>query len=221
MDVLEQRMRAAGLPVGVLRARRAALPPAVQELHRQVLETIGRTGRPPAVGALEAVAPSLGVGLPGALDALDQAELLFLARTSRAVLGGVPFAAGPTVHQVTVVGGPTVSANCAIDALGIGAMLGRDTDLVSADPSSGQPVSATGREGRWTWQPAGAVVFVGSSGDGRITDACCPAINFFADEANALHHQRRHGLTCEVLTVPEAAEAAALVFGGLLAGPPP
>ena len=219
MDVIEQRMSAAGLPVGVLRARRALLPPAVQELHRRVLDAVGSTGHPPSPEALEAFARSVGVDLTVALDALQTAELLFLAPTSRAVLGGVPFAAGPTAHQVAVDGGPTVSANCAVDALGIGAMLGRDTDVTSVDPLTGEPVSAAGRDGRWTWDPPDAVVFVGSTGDGRITDACCPAINFFSDEANARDYQRRHHLSGDVLTLPEAAQAGALVFGGLLSGP--
>jgi hypothetical protein len=49
----------------------------------------------------------------------------------------VPFAAGVTAHRVSVANGPTVSANCAVDALGIGAMLGRDTDVRSADSLTG------------------------------------------------------------------------------------
>jgi hypothetical protein len=209
-------MRDAGLPTDTLAARRAALPAAVQELHRRVLTAIATTGSAPAEAALAADAAALGVDLADALDALARAELLFVTPDRRAVLGGVPFAAAPTTHQVRVHGGPTVAANCAVDALGIGVMLGRDTDVASADPLSGEPVTASGRGGQWTWEPAGAVVFVGSSGDGTITDACCPVINFFASEANALDYQRRHGLTGEVLPMPEAAQAGALVFGGLL-----
>ncbi len=133
-------------------------------------------------------AAALGVDLADTLDALARAELLFVTPDRRAVLG-----------------------------IGIGAMLGRDTDVASADPRSGEPVTASGRGGQWAWEPAGAVVFVGSSGEGRITDACCPVINFFASKANPLDYQRSHGLTGEVLAVPEAAQAGALVFGGLLA----
>lgn len=217
-SAVEQRMRDAGLPADTLVARRAALPAAVQELHRRVLTAIAETGEPPAGAVLAADASALGVNLGEALDALAGAQLLFVTLERRGVLGGVPFAAAPTAHQVAVHGGPTVSANCAVDALGIGAMLGRDTDVASADPLSGVPVTASQRAGRWTWEPAGAVVFVGSSGEGNITDACCPVINFFVSEANALHYQRSHGLTGVVLSLPEAAQAGAQVFGGLLAG---
>ncbi len=137
------------------------------------------------------------------------------------VLGGVPFAAAPTAHQVSVHGGPMVSANCAVDAPGIGAMLGRDSDVRSVDPTSGEPVTAAERGGQWTWHPVNAVVFVGSSGDGTITDACCPVINFVANTDSALAYKRRHGLSGEVLSLPEAAQAGALVFSDLLAEPTP
>lgn len=220
-DGVEQMMRDAGLPAGTLTARRAALPLAVQELHRRVLTAIGEAGRPPVGADLAADAAALGVDLRDALGALAAAELLFVTSDRDGVLGGVPFAAAPTAHQVTVRGGPTVSANCAVDALGIGAMLDKDTDVASADPVTGQPVTAAQRGGNWTWEPPGAVVFVGSSGPGTITDSCCPVINFFASEANAHDHQRSLGLTGEVLAMPDAAQAGALVFGGLLTDPTP
>lgn len=216
-DGVERMMRDAGLPAGTLAARRAALPLAVQELHCRVLTAIGEGGRPPAGADLAADVAALGVDLHDALGALAAAELLFVTPDCGGVLGGVPFTAAPTAHQVTVRGGPTVSANCAVDALGIGAMLGRDTDVASADPVTGQPVTAAQRGGHWTWAPPAAVVFVGSSGDGTITDSYCPVINFFASEAKALNHQRSRGLTGEVLPMSDAAQAGALVFGGLLA----
>jgi hypothetical protein len=220
-DAVAQRMRGAGLPASTLAARRAALPVAVQDLHCRALTALAETGRPPSRPGLAADADALGVDLAEALTKLARAELLFLTPDGRGVLGGVPFAAAPTAHRVGVRGGPTVWANCAVDALGIGAMLGRDTDVRSVDPVSGEPVTASGRGGQWTWQPAEAVVFVGSSGNGTITDACCPVINFFVSADNAVHYQRRHGLTGEVLSMPEAALAGALVFGGPLAEPTP
>ena len=132
------------------------------------------------------------------------------------VAGAVPFAATRTAHQVQVADGPTVSANWALDALGIGAMLDRDTDVTSTDPVSGQSVTAVRRGGQWSWAPAGAVVFLGSSGPGRITDTCCPVINFFTDPDNARTYQQRHGLTGAAPTLPDAAESGELLFGGLL-----
>jgi hypothetical protein len=150
MDV-EQRMREAGLPADRLFSRRAGLPGLVQELHRWALRTVADTGQPPADGDLEKRARALGLELHGALAALAAAELLFVDQALSRVQGGVPFAAGVTPHRVSVADGPTVSANCAVDALGVGAMLGRDTDVRSADPLSGEPVTASQRGGEWTW----------------------------------------------------------------------
>ncbi len=219
MSDLEQRMREAGLPQHNLVLRRVALLEPVQELHRWVLRTVADTGQPPADADLEERAYPLGLDLHGALAALAGAELLFVDQARCRVLGGVPFAAGPTPHQVSVAGGPTVSPNCAVDALGIGRMLVRGTDVRSADPVTGEPVTASQRGGGWTWEPPQAVVLVGSSGAGRITDACCPGISSFTSDSDADEYGDRHGLTREVLSMPDAAVAGALVFGGLLAGP--
>ena len=41
-------------------------------------------------------------------------------------------------------------------------------------------------------------------------------INFFTDADNARAYQRQHHLDGDVLTMPEAAAAGAVVFGGLL-----
>ena len=81
---------------------------------------------------------------------------MFLDSTGERVTGGVPCAATRTVHQVRITGGPVVSANCAVAALGIGAMLDRDTDARSTDPHTGNTITGSAA-GRWTWQPAGAV----------------------------------------------------------------
>lgn len=213
------RLNAAGLPVDILLARRAALPITLQQLHRRILHAIATTGAPPTSAQLAGWSAELGIVLPPALCALTDAELVFLNEGAATVTGGVPFAAdNVSAHRVQIDDGPAVAANCAVDALGIPAMLGRDAEIRSADPHSGQPVVATSREGVWLWQPEGAVVFVGSSGSGPLTQSCCPVINFFTDKDNARTHQRQHNLAGEVLTMPEAAEAGALVFGELISG---
>ena len=153
------------------------------------------------------------------MRALADAELIFTNADATAVTGGVPFAANNvSAHRVQITGGPTVAANCAVDALGIPAMLAQDAEIHSSDPHSGEPVVATSRQGSWQWQPASAVVFVGSSGSGPLTQSCCPVINFCTNEDNARAYQRQHHLEGDVLTMPEAAKAGALVFGDLLTG---
>ena len=75
-----------------------------------------------------------------------------------------------------------VHAMCAIDALGISAMLGADTVVESVDGSTVAPVRVVTVAGRTTWDPAGAVVFVGADPcGGPSADCCCDYLNFFAD----------------------------------------
>lgn len=207
------------MPTNNLLSRRTSLPEPVQQLHRRTLHTLAQTGTPPTRGELEAWANDLRLDLDAALRQLAEAELVFVDPSGREITGGVPFAAGPTAHRVQIFDGPTVFANCAVDALGIAAMLDLDLEVVSLDPQTGEQVTASSRAGLWTWQPTGMVVFVGSSGQGRLTETCCPVINFFACSDHARAYQRTHALDGVVLTMADAVEAGALVFGGLLQDP--
>ena len=80
-------------------------------------------------------------------------------------------------------------------------------------------MSALSRAGHWTWQPVDAVVFVGSSGQGRLTETGFPVINFFTTSDHARAYQRTHELDGVVLTLSHAVQAGTLVFGNLLDQP--
>ena len=79
-----------------------------------------------------------------------------------AVAVAYPFSGPPTRQQVQLDGFPAVYAMCAIDALGIPAMAGRDGRIAAVDPRDGAAVvvsvKGAGEAGRgsWTWTPAGA-----------------------------------------------------------------
>lgn len=80
-------------------------------------------------------------------------------------------------------------------------------------------VTASSRGGQWSWQPPAAVVFLGSAGPGRVTETCCPVINFFTTADNAVAYQRDHHLRGTVLTFGEAVLAGEAAFGDLLTPP--
>lgn len=205
----------AGAPARDLQVRLRSLPPGMQVLHQRVLSHLAKTGQGPSQEQLAGWATEVGVALPSAVTELADAELLF-TDSAGDVIGGVPFAEQRTAHQVRIGDGPVVSANCAIDALGISAMLGADTDVTSVDPHTGEKVTANSRDGQWSWQPPAAVVFIGSAGPGRVTDTCCPVINFFTTTANALTYQQDHHLQGTVLTFSEAVLAGKAAFGDML-----
>ncbi len=110
---------------------------------------------------------------------------------------------------------------CAIDALGIPAMLDQDVVITSKDPVTGEPVTVTVGPDRTTvWQPGGTVVYLGSrSCSGPAATVCCDALNFFTSTASARAWTREHpDVTGVVVGQSRAEEIARQTFGALLAG---
>ncbi|MFB6558341.1 alkylmercury lyase family protein [Streptomyces sp. NPDC056400] len=107
---------------------------------------------------------------------------------------------------------------CAIDALGISAMLGQDLTISSTDPVDGRPVTVSFTDGTATWEPAGAVVFLGRrDGRGPAAAVCCDTLNFFADPSSALQRKRMHPeVHGEIVSQARAAEIGQQTFGSLL-----
>jgi len=75
----------------------------------------------------------------GALHAEDFLQL----DAGGQIRAAYPFSAVPTPHRVDLDGGPRVHAMCAIDALGIAAMIHAAVTITSADPHTGGPVTIT------------------------------------------------------------------------------
>jgi hypothetical protein len=206
------------------RSQQLAVP--LRALYRQILQHFARAGDAPAPGMFAGWAASAGVDAAEALAGLVKADLAEADPAAGRILGAYPFSAAPRGHQVTIAGGPAVQANCALDALGIPAMVGRDADITSRDPHSGAGIRVQVRAGHATWTPAGAVVtfpagefalLVTGGNEEPAVQACCPTVNFHASAADADAYQRAHGLLLEILTIPQALRFGSAVFGQLLA----
>ncbi|MQA85739.1 MAG: hypothetical protein GEV03_14225 [Streptosporangiales bacterium] len=120
---------------GVLDARRDSLPDPVRTLHRRILQHFADTGGPPAPDTVRTWSTRLDVDTRDALAQLVTADLVEAEPSAGRVHGAYPFVAQPRGHQVRIDGGPTAQAYCAIDALGVPAMLGRDVTITSPDPT--------------------------------------------------------------------------------------
>ena len=113
-------------------------------------------------------------------------------------------------------------AMCAIDALGISAMLHQDVTISSYDVSTGQPITVTvfaGQPpGHALWDPLEAVAFVGvSPGGGPSADCCCDHLNFFADSTSAGEWMTAHPhIPGQILTQIEAEALGIRLFATLL-----
>jgi hypothetical protein len=210
---------------GVMERRRksasqAALPPALVTLHRQLLRTFLASGRPPRAAELRQLASMLGLAPREAMQRLADADLIHSDPVTGAATTAYPFSGVPTPHVVSVDGAPMLYAMCAIDALGIPLMVGRDAVISSVSPATCDTITVERRASRWLWQPATAVVvIVGTGAAGPSLRCTCPFIAFHATpEHAAAYLQHAAPADGRILTQSEAVDAAEAEFGRLLSG---
>jgi NAD-dependent dihydropyrimidine dehydrogenase PreA subunit len=206
---------------GSIASRQAALPGPLRGLHRAVLRRFLETGSAPTrrwvcQAALDA---GLDASAAGELAAADTVHI-----ANGLVTVAYPFSGTPTPHRVELDGLPAVYAMCAIDALGLPAMAGRDGQITSADPRDGTPIEVTVRGGTWSWTPAGAVVVAGrATGCGTECgsfEAMCPNTVFHASRESAQAYLAGRGnLDAEILNQDTAIECGRVNFGPLLGEP--
>ncbi len=201
-------------------SRQAALLGPLRELRRAVLRRFLRTGGPPATGWIAGAAAGLGLSDSAVAD-LEAADLVHAANGVVSV--AYPFSGTPTRQQVELDGFPAVYAMCAIDALGIPAMTGRDGRITAVDPRDGAPVVVSVRGGRWRWTPATAVVvFASTRGCGTDCgswEVMCPNTTFHASRGSARAYLAARGdIDGQILDQDAAVERGRRNFGPLLGG---
>lgn len=199
------------------RARTTPTDPAARAVHQAILRAFATTGGPPADEALERAAVAHGATAGPILARLHEADVIRLdpAGTVRVAY---PFSVVPTRHHVRLATGVEVFAMCAIDALGMPAMLDTDAIIVSTDPVTDQPVTVSIHNGRYTWNPATAVVFYSAAaGTGPSADCCCNDLNTFTSPATAQIWMHEHPSTPgELLDTTTAERLGRHIFGDLI-----
>ena len=176
---------------------------------------------PPQARELADAAARFDVGLEHALDTFATEDLVHCDRASGAIAVAYPFAGRPRGHRVLIDGSTRVEAMCAIDALGISALLNAAIEVSSHDPSTRTEVwvRLDPGDGAW-WEPQTAVVLAGTTCDvGPSFRGCCDVLNFFETRAGAERYLREHpSISGLPISIPDAIEAGRAAFGGLLEG---
>jgi alkylmercury lyase len=206
---------------GSIADRQRRLSPPVQGLHRAVLRRFLETGAAPTARWVRQAAADLGLpgSAPGELEAADAIHI-----TNGIVTVAYPFSGTPTRHLVELDGLPAVYAMCAIDALGLPFMAGRDGRITSTDPHDGAPIVVSVHDGAWSWTPAGAVVVMardtGCGTECGSFEDVCPNTVFHASSQAAEDYLAGHdGLDAEIMDQEAAIERGRWNFGSLLTEP--
>jgi mercuric reductase len=151
---------------------------------RSVLELYAEDGRAPTLSRL---AETVGTEPPAVADSLQNLKRrdLVILGPDGAITGAYPFADHLTEHRVRL-GASEVIAMCAVDALGMGAMLGRDAVIQSRCRYCGKAVEITTADrGRALASvlPDSAIVWSGIQyASGCAATSLCTVQAFFCSE---------------------------------------
>ena len=216
--VVERALEAATIPRSRCGPERTArLNGGERALYRWIIERFA-LATPPTAAQIAEQAKTHALDTKTALAVLAREDLVH-TDDDGAVTVAYPFSAQARGHEVTVEG-RVVQAMCAIDALGIAAMLDRPIEVRSHDPLSGSEGRGHANpDGVTTWQPETAVVLAGSSScDGPSYRGCCDVLNFFESTENAQRYLRENTEVAGMpIPISEAAAAGRAVFGQILA----
>ena len=205
----------------------AALTRPARQVHLAVLGAFAQVGQAPGRGELERIARVGGADPAAVLAELAERDVIAFGQAGE-IRAAYPFSLSPTPIRVSWEGGPVAYAMCAIDALGVSAMLGRPVTITAAEPGTGRVIIVRADRDRARWNPRRAVVFAGAtSGD------CCPAadrscgyINFFTSARSARAWAKANpAVTGKVLRRAWALSAGVAEFGAFMrtgdgTGPP-
>jgi NADPH-dependent 2,4-dienoyl-CoA reductase/sulfur reductase-like enzyme len=195
--------------------------PAADSVRVALLQIYAKDGRAPATGALAQHAGLSETAIQPLLEQLRRRDLVVL--DSGRIVGAYPFTDVDTGHRVTLNGG-VVSAMCAVDALGIGAMTRHDITIASRCRHCGVPIRiATRDQGRALADVAPPTAAMWQSV--RYEGACavnslCATTAFFCSDEHLSAWRDEHAADDAGfrLSIEEGLEAGRALFGPSLAG---
>lgn len=193
-------------------------PKHLQAVHRAILRHFIEMGQAPTVADLAVVLTSSPVEVEAMLTELAE-KCLYRDLASGEILAAYPFSARPTPHRLRLLNGQEVFAMCAMDALGVSAMLDQPVLVHSYCAHCGAPILLEVQSERLaTIQPPTVVVWYQSAAADCVPAlAKCPGINFFCQAAHRVAWGEAHpDSKGDELTVETTLERGARIFRRLL-----
>ena len=198
-----------------------ALEPAQDRVWRTVLELFARSGKPPHLHEISEETGLAGENLRTFIAELEAHDLLGSGPSADVVRYAYPFTSDQTEHHVQLRD-RKLHAVCAIDALGIAAMLGTDVVIESSCLvcGSGIEIGTAYRGNSLSYaRPVNAVVWYDLAYSGCAAASCCPSIAFFCSEAElrqwvSAQNPQPNGYR---LTLDDALEVGRALFEPVLA----
>jgi hypothetical protein len=196
----------------------AALTWPARQVHLAALTAFAQTGHPPGRGELERIARAGGADPAAVMAELAEGDVIAFDQAGE-IRAAYPFSPSPTPIRVTWEGGPVTYSMCAIDALGISAMLGRPVMITAIEPDTSRVITVHADRDRARWNPPRAVVFAGTTGGDccHAADRTCGYINFFtsAPAARTWAHANP-AVTGTVLRQAQALRRGVAEFGAFM-----
>ncbi|MEZ5541950.1 MAG: alkylmercury lyase family protein [Pseudomonadota bacterium] len=198
-----------------LAAHQTALAPALQSLHRDILRGFAERGLPPTRAEI-AARPDIG-DVDAALARLAGDDLVVLDTAGGGVTGAYPFTTEARVHRVQV-GGHTVHAMCALDALSVAPMFGVETRIDSRCHVSGQAIAIhmRGADVLTAQPPAPWLGIRWQATSGCAAQSLCLEMVFLRDGATAAAWRAEDPDHISIFDLPDAVAFGAAFFRPLL-----
>jgi mercury(II) reductase len=205
-------------------SRWSGYDPAADRVRVALLKLFAEDGRAPTAGALARRAGLSETAIQPLLEDLRHRDLVVL--DGQRIVGAYPYTDRNTGHRVTL-DGRILNAMCAVDALGIGAMTGRDIAIASPCRHCGAPIQITTRDrGRALarFGPRTAVMWQSIRYEGACAaNSLCATTAFFCSDEHlsAWRDEQIAPAPGFRLSLAEALEAGRALFGPSLAGSDP
>ncbi len=195
--------------------------PGTDRVRVALLQLYAEDGRAPTPGAIAERTGLSETAIQRPLKELRRRDLVVL--DNKRIVGAYPFTDRDTGQRVTL-DGRVLNAMCAVDALGIGAMTGRDIAIASRCRHCGALIRITTQDqGRALAdiEPGTAVMWQSVRYEGACAaNSLCATTAFFCsdDHLSAWRRERSSDEPGFRLSIEEGLEAGRALFGPSLAG---